>query len=303
VKVKKHSKCNDAECLEKISTESLRSAFAASAGKTSWGPAVDGVSLEDEPFNLIRHGKYNDKVPIMIGSNRDEMAFFTEIPPLTRLFPHTMGAIELDVLLDGLVGWENVAAVKALYSPSNYSYPADLGGLSQEFWTAVRVVTDAVPGLGACAARNVSQNFHKYASPAVFTYLFAHPPKKRLCPGALGTVPHASEIAFVFSDPDGIADAEEGDLSSTMSQYWSNFAVTGNPNGGDLPTWPEYGKDQGDTVLRLQTVSDGGIVADTGLRKAQCDFWDAHPGSFGTGHPSAVLEEIARKIRNTAVAV
>merc|ERR1712232_1301338 len=76
VKVKKHSKCNDAECLEKISTESLRSAFAASAGKTSWGPAVDGVSLEDEPFNLIRHGKYNDKVPIMIGSNRDEMAFF-----------------------------------------------------------------------------------------------------------------------------------------------------------------------------------------------------------------------------------
>ena len=29
-------------------------------------------------------------------------------------------------------------------------------------------------------------------------------------------------------------------LSDVMQRYWTNFAKTGNPNGGKLPRWPEF---------------------------------------------------------------
>ena len=35
------------------------------------------------------------------------------------------------------------------------------------------------------------------------------------------------------------------DLEQTMSDYWVNFAKTGNPNGADLPEWKSYDKETG----------------------------------------------------------
>lgn len=36
-----------------------------------------------------------------------------------------------------------------------------------------------------------------------------------------------------------------------MSSYWTNFAKTGNPNGGKLPRWPVFDGKNGDEVLYL----------------------------------------------------
>ena len=66
--------------------------------------------------------------------------------------------------------------------------------------------------------------------------------------------------------------------NAQMSAYWSNFARSGSPNApltktkqGSLPQWPKYSVD-GDTVLRLDVASAGGIKPQQGLRKAACDF-------------------------------
>jgi len=105
-------------------------------------------------------------------------------------------------------------------------------------------------------------------------------------------VAHASEIPFVFNNPEWVGPwAGYAELSSLMSEMWINFAHDGNPNGGfngsyiieeardavpqtleivnitglTRPFWPAYdGHSQGLNLV-LQTQGQGGpyVEADT----------------------------------------
>jgi carboxylesterase type B len=89
-------------------------------------------------------------------------------------------------------------------------------------------------------------------------------------------VPHASEISFAFGAADGIRcePGPECDLVNAVSPYWAAFGKTGDPNHEGAPAqWPAL-QAGGDVVLRLNTVPEGGIRVQTGLRKAQCDYFD-----------------------------
>ena len=71
---------------------------------------------------------------------------------------------------------------------------------------------------------------------------------------------HAGEIEYVFgtlalSLPKVPWEASDRRLSDAMTTYWSNFARAGDPNGGGLPKWPRYDRDQ--RVLHLdETIRD-----------------------------------------------
>merc|ERR1711918_266914 len=104
-------------------------------------------------------------------------------------------------------------------------------------------------------------------------YLFAHPFSDIRANQPWSG--HGAEIAFVLGGLSKLAPGEETDLAVQTMRYWSNFAITGSPNGEDLVKWNAYGK-EGDIVQRLQTHSEGGIKAQTGLRKDACDYWDNH---------------------------
>jgi para-nitrobenzyl esterase len=54
-----------------------------------------------------------------------------------------------------------------------------------------------------------------------------------------------------------------------MQQYWTNFAKTGDPNGGQLPTWPKFDAVSG---AYLQ-FTYAGPIAKEGLRRSYCDLF------------------------------
>jgi len=88
---------------------------------------------------------------------------------------------------------------------------------------------------------------------------------------------HGSEIPYVFGTLSvaGRAanapkyDSKDSAVSDQMQQYWTNFAKTGNPNGGSLPQWPKF-----DPAARayMELTADGPIARE-GLRRAACDLF------------------------------
>ena len=67
------TECADLPCLRAKPAADIE---AAASAMPFVGPIVDGVSLSKSPAALITDKTYNSKVPVLIGSNRDEEAFF-----------------------------------------------------------------------------------------------------------------------------------------------------------------------------------------------------------------------------------
>lgn len=279
------SGCTDLTCLVAANATSVFDAYITAIGGVGWSPVVDGVSLTDTPAALIAAKSFN-KVPVIVGSNRDEtgMSVF-----LYRAQPPNLTEAEFDSQLN--MSSAMLTEVKRVYDPEVYPYPADLKGFSKWCWMWVRYTSDTIPGLSACGARWLARMLVDGGSPAVYSYLFARPSNHM---GGVFAM-HAAEIPYVFEqmlrDPSAntiYADsfglppfpnvtAGEIKLAQDMAAYWYRFAVSGNPNpsgdaaGAGAVSWPKF-TTEGDTVLRLDVESAGGIQTQQGLRKAACDW-------------------------------
>ncbi|MCH2614095.1 MAG: carboxylesterase family protein [Opitutales bacterium] len=206
---------------------------------------IDGWVLPDHPANVFAKGQQAD-VPVIIGTTRDEGAYFRSFFKLER-------RDDLEKKLGAFYG----RAAKEGVAHYLGETPAELEQAGVQF------VTDA---WFVHPARQLLEGMQQVASSA-FQYDFAKPNSRN--PG-LGA-PHAIELRYVFNTLNNTDEFPENKvLADKVMNYWIQFAKTGNPNSPGLPHWPEY------TVSRKRyLIFDDEISIEKDLRKRVSDTLDA----------------------------
>lgn len=285
--------CKNLTCLKAASVETILNASPQTA---MWNPVVDAVHTRATPYELFARHEFNP-VPMIIGSNHDENSIVqhgnSAGMPGT---PWNLTEQGFDELLQTLpvsprLSPTEIDYVKSLYTSANYNdYPADLGQYSKHWWANMMIHTDCCQpaSTGHCTSRWFAQQAAS-KSPAVYMYLFAHPPQYKTLEALYDwfgpdniLAPHGAELNYVFNS------FHEGDSASTtdravgrdMAAAWASFATSGAPHKG-FEEWQQYTR-EGDRVLYIEPSVDSydGATMKSGLRKAQCDFWDSRPSDL-----------------------
>lgn len=212
----------------------------------SWGPSVDGVMVRDEPLQLLAQGR-TLPVPVLVGANADEGSLF-----LSKVKDLKTEA-DLRLALSDLFAPPVVDAAIARYGLAPSAKESGEKILSDVFF---------------CSSRRVGRA-HAATGQPVYRYYFA----RKYFDFVLGLGAfHGAELPFIFgNDLNRLGVQAPGrPLQRAMQGYWTTFARTGDPNGGERATWPRY-QQAGDVVLRL----DVPLGEETELRTQACDFWDS----------------------------
>jgi para-nitrobenzyl esterase len=211
----------------------------------AFGMIVDGWVFPRSPVEVFAEGKQNS-MDLLIGSNSREIGrpFFPMNGDLEKSIrdqygPLTERARKVYGLADG-----NTPAPHPAYGDAMAQWATD----NQFRCSAVAELL-----------------WHADAKHVGYQYEFA-----RVAPGreAAGAT-HAAELPYVFGTLRGAYNDIDRKVSTEMQAYWTNFAKSGNPNGGGLPPWPRF-----DSKTRgyVEFTADGPI-ARQGLRREACDLF------------------------------
>jgi len=201
----------------------------------------DGAVIPREaPHDRFASGAYH-RVPVILGSNRDEQKLFLSADP------------------------EHVQWILGLYprlrDPERYQI---ISGYMSRAWKANSV-------------DEFARRMRPIQGPTVFAYRFDWDEEPTLLGADLSALlgaAHLFEVPFVLGHWDlgprtgmiFIDDNESGrlELSSAMMSYWAQFAYTGDPErgrDGSLPPWKAWDprRPDADQFIVFDTAVDGGI--------------------------------------------
>jgi para-nitrobenzyl esterase len=212
--------------------------------RTYAGPILDGKLVVETAETAYKDGR-QPRVPLIIGNCSAEIGgpFVSNASTKEALFA-TFGEYE--------------AEAKAAFDPEG----------NKEFAEVItKFNTDWVWGE---PARMTARAFVAKSAPT-YMFQFGYVPVAARARARYGAG-HGSEVSFVFNTlnarwgPPVDPTAEEKELARIMNTYWVNFAKSGNPNGKDLPVWPQY-KTGNEEILDIDL--DGKAVAGPDPRKAR----------------------------------
>lgn len=228
-----------------------------------WQNFIDGEVITGEVFSALSKGHFN-KVPVMVGSTKDEGQGFVPI------------AFDLDgspMTQDEYAGAATTFIGSGAPLLTGLLYPSSKIGSPAQAWS--QVVTD---GWFACQANEVARRAG--AQVPVYAYEFAdtHAPEFVRDPYMASGAFHAGDLLYWFQTP--IAGAPltlnpaQKRLSDQMMRYWKRFAESGQPNeaGSADPVWPKY---NGLSTPYLTLVPDAISTQQWGAfqRAHQCTAW------------------------------
>ena len=132
----------------------------------------------------------------------------------------------------------------------------------------------ATDGMFRCPA--VAQlGWHAAAGHPAFEYEFARVP-----PGRGAPTTHGGDIRYVFGTLDrswvpGVPPPSGTAVDQQISDVRTNFAKTGDPNGGQLPVWPTFDVSSRAYIQFTDAGSQGGPAASI-LRSVHRECEEAH---------------------------
>ncbi len=234
------------------------------------GAIVDGHFMPRPAAAIFAAGEHND-VPVIVGALANEGSTLYATMPERSMD-------ELAGLLDQQYG-EAAATVRDFYGEEigkSTKWGAQMIQADRSFVWEMRTWARTIEASGNDA----------------YLYFFRHaPPVFRLYtpeaaaiempdgPDGYGAY-HSGDLAYAFANTRvmGVGWSDwDHELSDAISDYWVNFARTGNPNGGGLANWPSYrGADD-------EWLEFGDSIATTReVRKAKLDLFDRlNAGSGG----------------------
>ena len=259
---------SDAEKIEhmrSLSADSLMhfetSPLEGGVVQGNWKAVVDNVIFKDFPARIFQSGNFN-KVPLIIGSNADEMSIAA---------PQTVLPIMVSALIKSTIPADLLPTAFELYPPGSNSNEAKK--------SYVGILTDAQFTVNA---RRTAQCISVNQTAPVWRYFFTH---RHTIPQleTFGSY-HGMELFYVFNNWENtvlgtgfLFKTEDAIVQNAMLNYWVNFAKTGNPNGGVFEEWPQYSSIT-DSYLEINYTPDG---SQTGLRTAKSDLWDTVARFYG----------------------
>ncbi len=230
------------------------------------GAIIDGWVLPRTPREIFAAGEHSN-VPVIVGAMANERAalYNTGSEPSRAELAARVGS-EYGPRADALL-----AAYEGDFADSPATADKQISGDRTFVWE-MRTWARAVEGAG-----NVAWHYFFSHAPPVFRLYVPDQPDLQVAGGRRGYGAfHSGELAYVFGNV-GLVGIDWNDwdreLAEAISQYWVNFARTGDPNGEGLPAWPRYER------ATDQSIEFGSeIRAVSGVRKDKLDIFD---GFFG----------------------
>ncbi|HEY1810212.1 MAG TPA: carboxylesterase/lipase family protein [Acidobacteriaceae bacterium] len=239
---------SDLATLRGMSAQDLMTKMSAQppTPRSPIGPDVDGSFLPESVPQIYKEGK-QAHVPVLAGWNRDEpSALVVNYPQRTTMQSFSeMAEKDFGPRAEAFLKvYPDNSDAEAVRSAINFAGDSFIAFSTWE-WLQAQVATGGQP---------------------VYRYHFERPsPADKYHPAGSGAF-HSDEIEYVFgtldSRPEAVWQPEDRQISDLMETYWTNFAKTGDPNGGDAPKWPQYDSTDSWQVMHLDAHSEAGASPD-----------------------------------------
>jgi para-nitrobenzyl esterase len=211
--------------------------FKSPVARLSFWPNADGYVIPGDQYRLYEAGKFND-VNVIVGTNSDEGAMFArpaEPDAYKKGIEQRFGDFAGKILeaFPGDTKEQTITSTADIFTSTAFAWPS---------WAWARL-----------QSRNGKSK--------VFMYYFnQQQPKAPFMSVTPRGAQHAAEIKYVLKNIDTKTASEDDlKLSELMATYWTNFAKFGDPNGKDLPAWPEF-NEKNPSVMYLSYPPKSGPV-------------------------------------------
>ncbi len=235
--------------LRNLSAAALIKGRRRAGGGPMPNAVVDGWFLPRSPAEVFASGR-EAPIPLIIGTTAREFGMKGPAEAVRKFIEREYGglapqAFKLYGLADGGKGKND-----PLFGPVGDQWLAD-------FLFRCPSVTQAA--------------WHVAAHQPVYEYQFEHAIPGQEDQGAV----HSSELPYVFGyypktgNISGPFTKVDFNLATLMETYWTNFAKTGNPNGGSAPDWPQFDS----TQKYIRFTESGRVGVAEALRRPECRIY------------------------------